>query len=243
MEPATKAELVDEHALATFDEENGREVDALTRRVQDLEIRTPEDADQAAALRNQIVARRRRISDWFKDPKGAAHQLWRSLCDRESNSLGRYVPLEEILNTKLKAWNQEQERLRREAEQEAERKRELQMEEDRLQRALEAEQAGDKGLAERIVDGRTPTPVPHVPVAAPPPRKVAGVSFAKKYRAEVVDAGALIRAAAARPEWQQLLSPNMPALNKLAAALGPAMAVPGVRVVEDAVVRTSNARR
>lgn len=243
MEPATKAELVDEHALATLDEETGQEVNELSRRAEAFEITSPESADAVAAFRNLIVERRKRIEEWFKDPVDAAFKAHRALTDKRREALARYEDPERIVNDKLKAWNKEQERLRREAEEAAERERERQMEEDRLQRALEAEQAGDKGLAERIVDGRTPTPVPHVPVAAPPPRRVAGVTFAKKYRAEVVDVGALIRAAGARPEWQQLLAPNMAALNKLVAALGPATAVPGVRVVEDAVVRGSGTRR
>lgn len=240
---AAAAELVDDKALATFDDGTKKEANSLTQRAQALVIDSPEAADAVAAFRNEIVDRRKDIEDWFKDPVDAAFKAHRALTERRREALARYEEPQRIVDNKLKAWNQEQQRLRREAEEAAEREQQRLMEEDRLRRALEAEQAGDKGLADRIVEGRAPTPVPHVPVAAPTPQKIAGVSISKKYRVEVTDVGALIRAAAGRPDWQQLLAPNMPALNKLVAALGPAIAVPGVRVVEDAVVRTSSARR
>jgi len=243
MPPATAtAELVDETQLATVEQQADAEAGSLLQQANALVIDCDEAADVAAEFRNEIVERRKGIEEWFREPVEAAHRAHKALTTRRAEALSRFADPERVLGDKLRAWHIEQQRRRREAEQAAERERQRLMEEDRLARAVEAEAAGDKMLAERIVEGKTPQPVPHVPVAAPPPRAVAGVSFVKKFKVASVDLAVLVRAAAERPEWVNLLLPNSVALNKLASALGEQMAVPGVVVVEDSVLRTA-ARR
>lgn len=243
MAPATAtAELVDDTQLATIEQQADVDAGSLLAQANALVIDCDEAAEVAADFRNEIIERRKVIEDWFKEPVEAAHRAHKALTTRRGQVLARFTDPERVLSDKLRGWHLEQQRRRREAEEAAEKERQRLMEEERLRRAAEAEAAGDKVLAEKIVDGRTPQPVPHVPVAAPPPRTPSGVSFVRKFKVANVDVPTLIRAAAERPEWANLLLPNLPALNKLAAALGEQMAVPGVTVAEDSIVRTA-ARR
>lgn len=235
MEAATDAaELIDDRTLATLDEETGHEVDALTKRAQAMEITSPEAADAVAEFRNEIVSRRKRIEEWFRSPIDLAFKAHRALTQRRSDAVARFAEPERIAVEKLKAWNEEQTRLRREAEQIAERERQRLMEEQRLADAIEAEKAGDAERAERIVEGRTPQPVPHVPVAVAPPQKVAGVSFVKGWGYRIVDAKKLLR---------EYLMPDERRIAGVIKSLGDAAVIPGVEVFETSSVRTAPGAR
>lgn len=241
--PAAVPEVVDETELAAIEAKVGDEVNALVVEARAFVIRTPEDANEAATRRNDVAGRESAILTWFDEPTSVLHKAWKAMTTRRAKAVERYAEPKAIWNEKLRDWNTEQERLRREAEQAAEKERLRLMEEDRLRRAEEAEAAGDDDLAEAIVDGRAPVPVPHVPIAAPVPQKVAGVSFVKKWKAEVVDMGALIKAVAAQPELRPLLAVNQVALNRMASALGDALNIPGVRVSQVSDVRGTPSRR
>lgn len=236
------AEVVNETEVATIENKAANEANELARDVAAFVIASPEDADTLASIRGEIQARQKAVEDWFREPVEAAHKAHKALTTRRAEALAKFSEPLRIANQKLAAWNQEQARLRREAEEAAERERQRLMDEERIRKATEAEAAGDDHLAERIVSGSTPVAVPHVPVAAPAPRKVAGVSFVRKFRAEVVDVHALVRAVAAKPEWMSLLTVNTTALNKMVSALGDALVIPGVRVVEEQQVRSAAGR-
>lgn len=235
-------EIVDEKQVATVETQAQTDASEMARNVEAFVVRTAEDADTLASIRGEIQAREKAVSDWFKEPVDAAHKAHKALTTRRAEALAKFSEPLRIANRKLAEWNTEQERQRRAAEQAAERERQRLMDEERLAQAAAAEAAGDDHLAERIVEGRTPVAVPHVPIATPAPRKVSGVSFIKKFKAEVHDVHALVRAVAAKPELLSLLTVNTVALNKMVGALGEALMIPGVRVVEESQVRTAAGR-
>ena len=119
----------------------------------------------------------------------------------------------------------DEERKRREEEEALRRKEE---EERQLQAAILAEQEGNKDEAEAIL--AAPVSIPTVTVA-PQVAKVEGVFTRTTWSAEVLDFGALVRYVAAHPEWESLLEPNTPNLNRLAISQHEALSIPGVRAV------------
>lgn len=68
------------------------------------------------------------------------------------------------------------------------------------------------------------------PIAVSEKPKVAGLSGREKYKGEVTDMAAFVKAVAERPELLGLLKVDESALNKMAGALKTALNIPGVRI-------------
>jgi len=97
------------------------------------------------------------------------------------------------------------------------------------ERAAKAQASGRLERAEALrVNAAT------LPLALPQaPSGMAGLATKSTWRAEVADLQALIRYVAEHPEWAHLLEANLTALNGLARSQKSALAIPGVRVVEE----------
>ena len=151
------------------------------------------------------------------------------------------LALEATVKSRMVAHEQEQARIRREAEAIAEKERVRLEEEARLQAALEAEARGDVQVAENILEApHPPTPVFTPPALVPAAPKAEGVSFRDSYRAEVTDLALLVKAVAAGEAPIAALLPNLPMLNQMARAMKEELRIPGVRVIAErvAMVRT-----
>jgi len=74
-------------------------------------------------------------------------------------------------------------------------------------------------------------------LVVPEDQKIDGVAFVKTVRAEVTDFPALLKATVENEHLRPLVQPNQKAITALAKALGLAMNVPGITVVEEASVR------
>lgn len=243
---ALSPEVVEESAIVEVEKRSNQEGATLADRVKAITINSNEDAQAAADLRGEIVERRKAIEEWFREPVAALHKAHRAMTQRRAQALAPYKEPEDDLAAKITAWQDAEERRIREEEAERERQRLAQAEADRkaaeeaqLERAIEAEEAGDAELAERIADAAPLPPVAPLPPPPPvsAPTRIAGVSRTKRYEPQVVDLYALIRAAAQRPELAHLLQPDMVALRKMARQLGPAMKVDGVVLAEKSSLR------
>lgn len=165
-----------------------------------------------------------------------------------------------IDGSKLAAWDQEQTRMRREAEVAQQRERErletaerqrvaeetarLQREEEdrRLELAAAAEARGDMATAARIVSAPievapvAPMPVFAPPVTAPEVVRPEGTSYQTRWSAELVNFGALLAAAIAGTVpiavLSQVLMFNGPGANAVARSTRGTIAVPGVKFME-----------
>lgn len=105
-------------------------------------------------------------------------------------------------------------------------------EERQIMDAIAAEEQGDKATAAAIMDEK---PIVPVIVVAPALAKVEGVFTRANWRAEVHDKLALIRYVATHPEWVNLVDANESALNGIAKSQRSALAIPGVRAVEEQI--------
>lgn len=137
---------------------------------------------------------------------------------------------ERIVKRAILIYQDGEERKRREAEAaaaEAARK-----EREKLEaQAAKAAAAGKTEKAEALA--ATAAAIPErieVHSAAP---QLGGVSNRSTWRAEVTDKAALVAYVAAHPEWLHLVDVNMPALNGLARSQKSALALPGVKAVEE----------
>lgn len=203
---------------------------SLMQLAHELTVTDKDSHGRGLSLLKDIAGAEKRVIELFKEPKKAADTAHKFLTGLERQILGPIVTARKEVDGKV--WRfEEQERAR--AEEEARKKAEAarRAEEDRkLREAEDAEKAGDKKLADEILNEPIETPV--VP-AAPALAKVEGVTSRSTWRAEVTDPMALIRYVAAHPEWESLLAPVMPALNSLARAQRSNLKIPGVRAIEE----------
>lgn len=137
---------------------------------------------------------------------------------------------ERIVKRGILTYQDAEDRKRREAEAaaaEAARK-----EREKLEaQAAKAAAAGKVEKAEALA--ATAAAIPErISIASSAP-KLGGVSSKTTWRAEVTDKAALIAYVAQHPEWLQLVDVNMTALNGLARSQKSALALPGVKVVEE----------
>jgi hypothetical protein len=146
------------------------------------------------------------------------------------------LPCEDMvrnLSSKCSEWDRRQKAYARELEMKANEAAKNAAEDAILREAAHAAAIGDTAKAEAILS----TPMPVVPMVhmAPSNTSTANLSKKTKWRAEVHDLAALIKAVASQTPGvpTNALEPNLSVLNKLAATLGEELRIPGVTVVED----------
>lgn len=235
---------------------------AIVHAVAALAVKDPAAFEQAAEMSRTITAYIKRVGEVLDPIVDAAHKAHKVAVAQRDALLKPAQGAKRVLGERMEAYDREIQRQRREAEMAAQRERErleaeerervaaeqrrLQAEADEraLAAAVAAEAAGDVQLAERIVAAPpvvvpvAPRPVFTPPVVAPPAAVSAGISFRDNYRAEVTDLAALVKAVAAGSQPLTLLMANQVALNQVACALKDALAIPGVRAVNDRTMAT-----
>lgn len=215
--------------------------------------------EAAAADRAEIKRRLARIEEVLGPVCDTTYKAWKTAVAQRDGLKAPFLEADKAYSKAMGAYEQEQERIRCEAEEAARRDRErlereeaervrseqarlTKEEEDRrLAEAAAAEARGDTETAARIIEAPVETPtvaarpvfVPVAPVAPAP--VVKGLSFRDNWKAEVTDVMALVRAVAKGEQPITLLEPHMPALNQMARALKQAMNVPGVKAKNERI--------
>lgn len=198
-------------------------------------VNSPETYVAAAEALKAAKALQREIKEFFDPLKKAAKEAHHKLCESEKEKLAPLDAAIADIGKKLTAYDQEQERLRREEEarlRELAAKRE---EEARLMEAIELEAMGETAEANRIIDEPPPPTIVRVEKATP---QVSGVSFRASYRAEVTDLRALVRAVADGKVPLLAIVPSETFLNQQARAMKETLDYPGVAVIRDRTVTT-----
>jgi hypothetical protein len=217
--------------------DNSSEVkaEALTwpERAKALKILDHDKYCDAAEMLKNIKALRVRIAETFDPHVKRAHDAHKALVKEKADAEAPLTEAERVLKTAIVAYDQEQERLRREEErrlQEIARKDE---ETRRLNEAAAMEAEGNRTEdpellyeANKLIE--TPAPTPVVTVARTTP-KVSGVTMRETWSGRVTDKTRLIRFVAEHPEYANLIEPNMAAVNALARSLKGALKVDGVQ--------------
>lgn len=151
------------------------------------------------------------IDDTFDAPIKAAHDAHKSIVAAKKKHSEPVAEAERLIKAKVGTWAQEQERVRREAEEKARKEQER----------LEAE-ARKKNL---------PPPMPVVaPVIRDKAPKIDGVSMRKAWKFEVTNSDAVPR---------ELCIPDERRIRERVNALGESANIPGVRCWQENVVSAS----
>jgi len=182
-----------------------------------------------------IKALREEIADTFDPHIKRAFEAHRALVKEKREAEAPLADAELIAKRALVAFDTEQERIRREEQQRLEAEARRQAEERQLMEAIaleeQAQASGDAGLAmEAAAMLDQPVMTPTIAVAQSTP-KVSGISFRETWSGQLTDLAALIRYAAANPQFMNLLQVNQVALNGLARSMKGQLQVPGVRAI------------
>ncbi len=194
------------------------------------EITTAEQCEAAGEDLKSIKTRQRQLED-------ARTSITKPLLDaqRAVNNLFRgpqetLAEAERIIKRGILAYQETEERKRREAEAAA--AEALRKEREKLQaQAARAESSGKVEKAEAL--RTTAATLPDRMQFAPTAPRVSGLSSKSTWRAELIDKPAFVKYVAEHQEWLHLLDVNTTALNGLARSQKSALAIPGVRVEEE----------
>ena len=210
-----------------------RETSSISGRAKALAIADRAQYESAAELLKAVKSISKQIDEMFDASIKAAHSTHKTLLAAKAAQQEPVNGAEREIKAKMAAWA-EAERLRAEAEARRLAEEARKAEEARLlEEAAAAEMDGDDN-AGAILEEAASVAAPVMAVADT--TKVAGVSHRSIWQAEVVDLGALVKAAALRPDLVPLLLPDQTALNRMASALRGNLSIPGVRPVEKRVV-------
>lgn len=205
-----------------------------------------EAAQKFAVKSDEDVARARAFEDGIDEFLGKVHELWdekvelafrlhRSLTASRKEMAEPAEKAKRLVHSKAEDYGREQLRLAREEQARKEREAREQAEREQLAMAEQAEAAGDRVEAEKILE-REPF-VPPPPVEKP---KLAGFSAATTKKGEIVDAFALCRAIADNVVPLSVIKAFDQALiDKEARKLGEKLNWPGVRVYDHDSLRRS----
>lgn len=199
-----------------------------------LDVADQDSYGRACALLMDAVRLKQQIEAYWKVKKAHAFTTWKELCRAEQEMLEPLEQAAAALKPRIAAFDREQRARQAEEQRRLEAEERRRLEDEQVAEAATAEAAGDRESAEMILAA---PPAPVVIAAPPCYQRVHGVSTVERWHAEVTDLVALAAAVGAGQQPTELLLPNQAALNRLAAALKSALAVPGVRAV-----RTDTAR-
>ncbi|MFA5617534.1 MAG: hypothetical protein WDK95_11865 [Syntrophorhabdaceae bacterium] len=180
----------------------------------------------------------REVRDAFDPICEAAHKAHKAATAKRAQYLNPLTEAQRSVKSLMAAYDDEQERIRREEERRLAEIARKQEEERRLQEAIAAEQeakrvgASHESIAQEVEAVLSaPEYVPPVVLPKTTPKIGGGPVYRTVWSAECVDIRALCRAVAGGKASPECVTPNMPTLNKMAAALKDALNIPGVRAV------------
>lgn len=208
-------------------------VSAIVTQADGIAISDQQDYQGAAEFLRTCKTMEKRVKDTFDEPVKKAHEAHKAITTVRAQLLDPISQAEKIVKRKMAGFVEEQERIAAEERRRAEAEARKAEEDRRLREAAELEARGDSAAAEEAISAPIVVPV-IVPETVKPLAE--GTSTRKKYRAEVVDPAALIRAVADGKAMAGLVIPNQQALDKLADSMKETLAIPGVRVVSETIV-------
>jgi len=197
---------------------------ALVRRIGPVAIRSHTDLAQAAMDRQTIGEMLKKIDDWFAPLCDAAFKLHRAITSRRAEVKAPLEAVDSKLRNAITAYKADEDRKRREEEA---RLSELRRQDEQARLAAEAavlEQAGDRVLAEAVLEAALDAPPPVV--VLPDTTKADGLSFRKVWRWRYLNDD---KERALQLIPREFLCVDEARLTKYAAAMRESGKVPGIQ--------------
>jgi colicin import membrane protein len=193
-------------------------------------IATADECEAAAEDLKSIKAKQKALEDartTITKPLLEAQRAVNALFKKPQDTL---IEAERIVKRGILSYQDVEDRKRREAEAAA--AEAARREREKLEaQAAKAAAAGKMEKAEALQ--ATAAAIPErIEIQSGAPQ-LGGVAARSTWRAEVADKAALVSYVAAHPEWLHLIEANMTAINGLARSQKSALALPGVKAVEE----------
>jgi len=181
---------------------------------------------QAAEFLKEIKAGITTVKSTFEDMKQAANTAHKAICNKENTFLKPLNEADTIVRNKMRTYNDEIERKRREEEAKL-REEQRKVAEEQMKKALELEKDGKTEQAEEAY--KTVTMLENLnPVVQYEKPKVEGVSSQVTYEIRITDA----RAVPAYLNGVEIREINESALKSLAKATKGEIQIPGVAIIK-----------
>jgi hypothetical protein len=223
------AELKEQEAL----EQVRQESVSILDRVKALVVKDQATYNLATDLYKAALAVEKAADEAHNPVVEHWHQLHSAACAAKKADKDLATQAKVLAKSKAAVWQDEQERIRLEAE----RKRLAAIEEEeRIRLAAEAEALGaTKEQVTEILETPLPIPEPEpyiapsyiAPTLAPTFKKASGFAPRWNYKGVVTDISALIKAASINPYLAMYLEPNQSAINDAASHQKDAFSLPG----------------
>ncbi len=219
-------------AAMEVDTQNFEQTSIVIRNeAQAIQIVDQDTYDRAAEKFLAAAAMEKQIKDYHAPLKQKAHDAHKAICNAENGLLKPVQEAKQILSRLIGAWDDEQERLRKQEQARLEAEARKRADEEALAAAVEIEELG---ASEEEVETVLSSPVNTMKVqAAPTYRRAAGVGVTKYWSAELVSLSLLVKAAAENPAYLPYLQANMTALNAAARSQKSLFNVPGVKATDE----------
>jgi hypothetical protein len=210
---------------------------AMLASAQAFEIKTAADYRTAAETLKAVKGRQselKTLRETITRPMLAALEAVRALFRRPEQTL---ADAEQLLKQSMAAFDEEQERQRREVQ----RKLDEAAERERRRLAQQADRAAAKGDADKAAELQERAAMVVAPIAQQERPAVSGVSRRETWHAEVTDLRALVRGIADGTVPLAAIDANLKFLNGQARALRSEMRYPGVRAVPERTIASGSA--
>lgn len=204
----------------------------INSQIQTLRIVDQSSYELSAGILKTVKEMSKRLDEKRKEITSPLDVAKKAVMDLFRSPSERLALAESNLKNKMLEYQNEQDRIRREAEEK------LRLEAEKKQRELEerakkAEENGKVGKAEELRDKAAMTIAPTI---APTVQKVEGVSTREVWSAEVVDVMALVKAVAEGKAPLNFLQVNTTVLNAQARATKDSLSFPGVKFISTKVL-------
>jgi hypothetical protein len=161
-------------------------VSPIVRQAQKMTIETKEDYEMAGMLMGMIAKRRKANWDRVTVVVDQNHKAWKEACDLRNDAVRNEDEAAEILNRKLQAFDEEQERVRREREAAESTRLKKEQEAAAIAEAESLQAIGETELAEQVILQAVEAPSPVVVLSKDTP-KMKEMQARETWQFEVMD--------------------------------------------------------
>jgi len=195
-------------------------------------VKDDESYKNAADFLMTIKGFKKKVQESFGPVVQKANAAWKAAIDLRKLADDPLDRAERIIKPALVAYDMEQERKRRDEQDRLMAEQKKHDEDARLAQAEKMAETGESAAADAILEA---PPAPIVAPAPPVAAKVSGITYSNRWKAEVTDLKALIKAIAEGKAPIALVMTNTTALNAVAKSLKNEVMYPGVRVWSERV--------
>lgn len=233
-------EMVTIETGASIDQKLQDEVDLAVKAANAITINTTEDRQKAYEIAGNLKKRGDAITDFFEPMRKKAHEAKQEILDKKNAALKPIEAAIPIIKKKMTVFDQEQERLRKEAEALEFKKAEEAAAEEIKRLEQEALNAMDEGKEEeaevKAAEAESVTTESMMDVAQP---ATLPKGYVANWQAIVVNKRQLLQAALSNPAFFDAVIPDEKWLRQFAKATRGKSPIPGIKFEDTGTVRLS----